>query len=88
MSQNLAKIEAFKVEGMPLEQCLAELEKYGNPNLHKNDKTWSCNVEVFVTGEGTEFKVRSGYNCKTIREASNLCYARLMAELKRIKETN
>ena len=87
MSQNLAKIEAFKVEGMPLEQCLEELEKYGDPSLSKNHNEWHCGIEVFVTGKGTSFKVRSDFKHKTHTEAANLCYARLMAELKRIKET-
>lgn len=87
MSQNLAEVAAFKPTDFTLEECLTELEKYGNPRVSKNDRTWHCNIEVFVTGKGTEFKVRSEFNHKTHAEAANLCYARLMAELKRIKET-
>lgn len=87
MSQNLVEICAFKQGGLSLEDCLVELEKYGNPRISKDKGTWYCSIEVFVTGEGTQFKVRSDFSHKTHAEATNLCYARLMAELKRIKET-
>lgn len=87
MSQNLARVGAFKPSELSLEECLAELEKYGNPRISKNDGEWSCGIDVFVTGEGTEFKVRSDWNHKSHADAANLCYTRLMAELKRIKET-
>jgi len=87
MSQNLAEFCAFKAPTLSLLDCLVELEKYGNPRLSKDDNTWYCGIEVFVIGEGTSFKVRSEFDHETHTEASNLCYVRLMAELKRIKET-
>ena len=87
MSQNLAEIAAFKPKDLSLEDCLAELEQYGNPRISKDCGTWHCGISVFVIGKGTEFKVRSEFDHKTHAEAANLCLARLMAELKRIKET-
>ena len=87
MSQNLASATNIWPSDLTLEECLAELERYGNPSLRKDNSEWSCRISVFVTGEGAEFKVRSDWHHKTHAEAANLCHARLMAELKRIKET-
>ena len=87
MSQSLANTSNIRPSDLTLEDCLAELEKYGNPYLSKDDGTWSCRVDVFVTGKGAEFKVRSDWSHKTHAEAANQCLARLIAELKRIKET-
>lgn len=72
---------------LSLEECFSALEKYGNPTLRKDNGEWSCYLSVFVTGKGTEFKVRSDWKHKTHAEAANLCFTRLTAELKRIKET-
>ena len=82
----LAKVGAFKVSTLSLPDCLEEIERYGDPSLFKDHGEWSCNVEVFVTGTGTQFKVRSDWDHKTHAEAANVCLSRLLAELKRIKE--
>lgn len=87
MSQNLAKNEAFKPQELSLEECISELEKYGNPRLSKDSGTWHCSIKVFVIGEGTEFRVSSNFKHQRHREAANLCLSRLMLELQRIKET-
>ena len=85
MSQNLASIGAFKPEPLSLEDCLIELEKYGEPMLSKMDKGWYSKVEVFVTGEGVKFDVKSRFDCKTPKDAANECYGRLLKALARIK---
>ena len=82
----LAKVEAFRVSTLSLLDCLEEIERYGNPRVSKDQGKWHCAVEVFVTGEGTQFKVRSDWDHKTPAEAANVCLSRLLAELKRIKE--
>ncbi len=87
MPQNLAKICAIRELDLSLIECLKELEQYGNPRLCKDDGNWHCSIQVFVTGKGTEFKVRSDFKHKTHAESANLCLSRLKAELKRIKET-
>ena len=87
MSQNLTNVTRISPGDLSLEDCLAELEKYGNPYLSKDNGVWSCRIAVFVTGKGAEFKVRSDWKHKTHADAANLCRVRLMTELKRIKET-
>lgn len=87
MSVELAKIEAFNPELRSIDECLAELEKYGNPTLGKVDSDgWYCKVKVFVTGKGAEFKVMSGFDYKTPKLAVNECYDRLIDSIKKIKE--
>ena len=85
--KNLVEICAFKSEGLSLAECLTELEKYGNPRLSKDGGTWHCGLSVFVIGKGTEFKVRSDFNHSTIEDSARQCLSRLVAELRRIKET-
>lgn len=87
MGQEIDRVNPLEVLDIPLVECLAELEKYGNPKLSKDGGTWYCGINVFVHGKGTEFKVRSDFTHKTHFAAANLCYSRLLAELKRIKET-
>jgi hypothetical protein len=87
MPKDLVETGAFKLSNLSLEECLVELEKYGNPRISKDKDGWHCSINVFVTGKGTEFKVRSNWEHKTHAGATNLCYTRLMVELNRIKET-
>lgn len=89
VAMTLALIEnkAFKPEQHSIEECLAELEKYGFPRLSKHDNGWHANIEVFVTGEGVAFKVASDFRCKTPKEAVNECYNRLIKAIKQIKDT-
>lgn len=85
MSTSLAAISTFR-EQLKLEVCLEELAKYGEPRLSKCDKGWHCSIDVFVTGEGVEFKVRTDFRQKTPTDAANNCYALLMKALEKIKK--
>jgi hypothetical protein len=84
---NLALVEAFKPEQHSVEECLIELEKYGNPRLVKMKNGWYSKIEVFVTGKGIEFEVSSEFSCRNPQDAINQCHARLVDAFKRIKET-
>ena len=88
MSTNLSNIAAFRAELMSLEECLTELEKYGRPRLSKvSTGGWHACIDVFVTGKGVEFEVKSEFNCKNPVESANQCYQRLVKAIKQIKET-
>ena len=79
---------AFKPELHSIEDCLAELERYGKPSLSKLDGGWHSRMNVFVTGEGSEFKVKSEYDHSTPTEAINCCYERLISAISKIKEVS
>lgn len=87
MSTVIAIDSAFKPELHTMEECLAELEKYGNPRVSKISGHWYSKIEVFVTGEGVKFDVASDFECASPRIAVNQCYIRLVAAFKKIKET-
>ena len=88
MNTNLSNIAAFRTEPMPLEECLTELEKYGRPSLRKvNGSGWRTSIDVFVTGQGVEFEVKSNLDCETPVIAANECYQRLVKAIKQIKDT-
>ncbi len=67
---------------MPLEQSLEYLSRYGRPRVSKLSEGWHCSVEVFVTGPGVQFEVKTGFNHATPRDAAALCCDRLNAALK------
>lgn len=83
---DIAEISAFRVEPMPLEECLLELAKYGNPRVCKMDNGWYSRIDVFVTGEGVNFEVKSEHNHRTAKDAANECYQLLHKAFKKIKE--
>lgn len=39
---------------------------------------WYSRIEVFVSGEGVEFEVKSDFKMKSPVDAVNQCYRRLM----------
>ena len=80
------KNSAFAPSNNSLEDVLIELERYGEPMLLKMKKGWLSKVEVFVTGKGTSFDVRSDYR-RTPHDAASECYDRLMLAIKLIKES-
>lgn len=80
----IAKDEAFQTPSLSLDECLAQMERYGNPRVGKFSNGWHANVEVFVTGQGAEFKVASEFNHDTPTAAANECYARLRDSLKKL----
>lgn len=77
----------FKVEENGLEGVLEELRSYGHPKLLSNERGWWCYIDVFVTGTGVEFSVKSESSHSDPISAAKQCYKRLMKELKSIKET-
>tara|TARA_R110000824_G_scaffold188319_2_gene369695 strand:- start:3359 stop:3625 length:267 start_codon:yes stop_codon:yes gene_type:complete len=81
------KNSAFAPSNNSLEDVLLELERYGEPRVSKLKNGWYSSVEVFVTGKGISFDVKSDYNLATPHGAASQCYDRLMLAIKSIKET-
>ena len=71
---------------LSLEDCLVELEKYGQPQVMKMSRGWYSKVDVFVTGKGVEFEVASDFTCASAKEAVNQAHGRLMKALDQIKK--
>lgn len=83
---NIAHIQAFKPEQHTVEECLIEMEKYGYPRIGKFKSGWHSHIEVFVTGAGVDFEVKSQFSHATPASAVNQCYDRLIKALNQIKE--
>lgn len=70
-----------------LEYLLDEMARFGDPRLSRFDgKTWYCSLDVFITGKGVEFKIKSEINHPTHLEAANVCYERMQDALNKISE--
>ncbi len=87
MATNIVLIEGFKPEEKSIEACLLELEKYGNPWLAKQKSGWFTSIDVFVTGEGVEFEVKSDFGHAKPKDALNQCFSRLVIAIRDIKDT-
>jgi len=89
MSNKPVVITTFKPEQCSLEECLEELEKYGNPHITKSTGVrsyWWAGLAVFVTGKGVSFDVKY-MNAKSPKEAADGVYSRMMDALQKIKES-
>lgn len=64
-----------------LESILASLAKYGRPRLGLYDGGWYCTVDMFVTGDGVEFKIASEFKNPTPLQAAFVCWERLQHTL-------
>lgn len=56
-----------------LELLLDKLSLYGDPKLSKRDNGWYCYVDVFVVGEGIQFKASSNFGEPTASTAVEKC---------------
>lgn len=70
-----------------LDEILANLQRFGKPRLgiYGGDGLWSCKVEMFVSGLGLSFDVRSEYDHATPLEAAEVCEKRMMQALNDIR---
>lgn len=60
-----------------LEVMLNALTKYGKPRLMHMGDGWHCCVQMYVTAEGVDFEVKTGFKHKTPSEAAEECCRRL-----------
>jgi hypothetical protein len=78
----IAKIEVATLSIMTIEEGLAELCKFGRPRLSQVDTgKWFCVLEMFVSGEGVAFEIKSGFDNATQIDAVRLCVDRMNAAL-------
>lgn len=61
-----------------LEDLLRDFTKYGRPRLQcRDDMTWYCTIEIFITGKGIDFKVSSDFKQTTPLNAAQQCHERM-----------
>lgn len=69
-----------------VEDGLDFLCKYGKPRLAKTDNGWYVSIEMFVNGEGVNFKIDSDFGLKTQKEAVHQCIDRLLKTIKSLSK--
>lgn len=79
-----SKVEPFP-DSMPLEECLIQLCLYGQPRLSQTGSQgvheWHCSMDMFCTGTGVAFSVKSSFKEPTPRAAVNQCWLRMVEAL-------
>ena len=85
MKELIEQNDVREVREKTTDEILNELSAYGEPWLSKFNSDWICSVDVFVTGKGVTFKVKSE-RCMTPQKACSDCHSKLSHALKRIRE--
>ena len=71
---------------MNLEETLVYLSRYGKPRIGSySSPGWHCCVEMFVTGKGIAFEVKSDFGHMTPMDAARCCQQRLEEALVQIQ---
>lgn len=65
-----------------LESTLQNLCRVGKPRVSYVSDGWVCAVDMHVAAAGTEFKIRSEFDCESPFKAVNECTQRVVATLK------
>lgn len=77
MSTNITP-ERLTQEAAPLEQLLANLQKFGQVSVRSfNDGGWSCSVEMSMRAKGSDYKIWSDLDHATPRAAVEQCTDRV-----------
>lgn len=71
------KVIAREQTSQTLEVMLNALSKYGKPRLVHMGGGWYCCVDMYVSAEGVDFEVKTGFNNSTPSEAAEECCRRL-----------
>jgi|GEM_PF-5058881 hypothetical protein len=61
---------------------LTQLCRVGKPRVSRMNDGWLCAVDMHVSAAGTEFKIRSEFDCETAFKAAQQCTERVVATLK------
>jgi hypothetical protein len=77
---------ANKEDSYTLDESLVELSMFGQPRLgiYNSDMTWHCSVDMFVTGQGIKFEIKSEFSHKTPMEATRVCIQRVHEALSKL----
>ncbi len=65
-----------------VEMMLIQLCRVGKPRISRIDNSWVCAVDMHVAAAGTEFKIRSEFDCETPFKAAQQCTERVVETLK------
>ena len=76
----------YKDPDITIEVLLEYLCKFGLPRLGRHDGGWYAHVDMFVTGAGVSFEIKSGFKHKTPQIALVICAERLDNALKKLQE--
>lgn len=74
---DIVKIKEANKSNLSLEGILENLSNYGRPSLSLHDRGWHARLNVFVTGKGVEFDVKSEFTHATPKDAVNTLTDRL-----------
>ena len=65
---------------------LKELQKYGRPHLScMKDGDWYSSIEIFVTGQGINFKIQSEFDHPTPEDSLHELRQRVQQSLSELK---
>lgn len=76
----------YKDHDTTIEELLDYLCKFGLPRLGKTDKGWYAVVDMFVTGVGVSFEIKSGFGNRTPKAALIVCAERLDNTFKKLQK--
>lgn len=65
-----------------VEAMLEQLCRVGKPRISRMNDGWLCSVDMHVAAAGTEFKIRSEFDCPTPFQAAQQCTDRVVETLK------
>jgi hypothetical protein len=69
-----------------LDELLIEMMKYGKPRVSCcGANEWHSSIDMWVTGAGVEFSVKSDFKHKTPLEATIVCAKRMSEALNSLK---
>jgi hypothetical protein len=79
-ADTIASLERVKYSNV--ETMLEQLCRVGKPRVSRMNDGWLCAVDMHVSAAGTEFKIRSEFDCGTPFEAAQQCTERVVATLR------
>lgn len=79
-ADTIAELERIRYSNV--ETMLEQLCRVGKPRISRMDDGWVCAVDMHVATAGTEFKIRSEFDCETAFKAAQQCTERVVETLK------
>lgn len=73
-------------DALTTDEAFAELLKHGKPRLSKQNGGWYANIEMFVTGEGVDFTIKTGFDEDSPNAAVNELLRLTVNAITKLKE--
>jgi hypothetical protein len=80
VSQSLGPLMGYS--NLSLDEILDALCAAGKPRVARMDHGWLCSIDMHVAAAGTEFKIRSEFDCETPLAAARQCAERVIQTLR------